>query len=141
MWPVLVPVELVDVTDLWILVFDKAGEDEAADAESCHRGEEKKVTEPPSKASTPGPRPEQKTPVPKGRGMIDDFRLAGSRTWGRIGGHLTNRGTGWRTNMAEILRPTTPFSQRAAPAPLWLEIFTKRHIRRGTKSTFRVRYE
>jgi len=38
---------------------------------------------------------EQETPASDGRERIDDFSLAGSRTWRRRGGHLTKRG--WRT--------------------------------------------
>ena len=34
----------------------------------------------------------QATPEPQGLGMIDDFRLRGSRTWRRRGGHLTKGG-------------------------------------------------
>ena len=41
---------------------------------------------------------EQETPASNGRERIDDFRLAGSRTWRRRGGHLTKRG--WRTEVA-----------------------------------------
>ena len=41
---------------------------------------------------------EQETPASDARERIDDFRLAGSRTWRRRGGHLTNRG--WRTEVA-----------------------------------------
>ncbi len=41
---------------------------------------------------------EQETPASDGRERIDDFRLAGSRTWRRRGGHLTKRG--WRTEVA-----------------------------------------
>ena len=38
---------------------------------------------------------EQENPASKGREMIDDFRLRGSRTWRRMGGHLTKGG--WLT--------------------------------------------
>ena len=41
---------------------------------------------------------EQENPASKGREIIDDFRLRGSRTWRRMGGPLT-RG-GWRTEVA-----------------------------------------
>ncbi len=37
---------------------------------------------------------EQKNPASNGRGMIDDFRLWGSRTWRRMGDTVTNGG--WR---------------------------------------------
>ena len=40
-----------------------------------------------------------------------------------------------------LLTPTTLFSQRAESLPLWLETFTKRRIRRGRTSIFRVRCE
>ena len=40
---------------------------------------------------------EQETPASDGRERIDDFRLAGSRTWRRRGGHLTIGG--WRTEV------------------------------------------
>ena len=33
-----------------------------------------------------------------GAGMIDDFRLRGSRTWRRMGGHLSDGG--WLTQVA-----------------------------------------
>jgi len=36
--------------------------------------------------------------------------------------------------------PTTIFSQRAVPYPLWLETFRERPIGRGTTRTFHVRY-
>ena len=38
-----------------------------------------------------------------------------------------------------IVTPTTLFSQRAEPAPLWLRTFLKRYIRRGTTRISRVR--
>ena len=38
---------------------------------------------------------EQENPASNGREMIDDFRLRGSRTWRRMGGHLTKGG--WLT--------------------------------------------
>ena len=41
---------------------------------------------------------EQENPASKGREMIDDFRLPGSRTWRRMGGHLTKEG--WLTQVA-----------------------------------------
>ena len=44
---------------------------------------------------------EQENPASKGRDMIDDFRLRGSRTWRRMGGPLT-RG-GWRTEVAHVV--------------------------------------
>ena len=37
---------------------------------------------------------EQENPASNAREMIDDFLLAGSRTWRRMGGHLTEEG--WR---------------------------------------------
>ena len=40
-----------------------------------------------------------------------------------------------------LLTTTTLFSQRAERFPLWLETFTKRRIRRGRTSIFRVRCE
>ena len=40
-----------------------------------------------------------------------------------------------------LLTTTTLFSQRAEHSPLWLETFTKRRIRRGRTSIFRVRCE
>ena len=39
-----------------------------------------------------------------------------------------------------LLTTTTPFSQRAAPSPLWFGTFPKRRIRRGTTGISRVRY-
>ena len=44
---------------------------------------------------------EQENPASKGREMIDDFCLRGSRTWRRMGGPLT-RG-GWRTEVAHVV--------------------------------------
>ena len=38
---------------------------------------------------------EQENPASNGRERIDNFRLPGSRTWRRRGGHLTNGG--WLT--------------------------------------------
>ena len=38
---------------------------------------------------------EQEDPASNGRDMIDDFRLRGSRTWRRMGDHLTKGG--WLT--------------------------------------------
>ena len=43
---------------------------------------------------------EQEDPASDGRERIDDFSLAGSRTWRRRGGHLTIGG--WRT---EVVHP------------------------------------
>ena len=40
--------------------------------------------------------------------------------------------------METILLPTTPFSQRAKPSPLWFGTFPKRRIRRGTTRISRV---
>ena len=40
----------------------------------------------------------QAMPEPQGRGLIDDFRLRGSRTWRRMGGHLSDGG--WLTQVA-----------------------------------------
>ena len=40
---------------------------------------------------------EQATPASNGRGMIDDFRLWGSRTWRHMGGPVTKGG--WRTQV------------------------------------------
>ena len=37
-----------------------------------------------------------------------------------------------------IVTPTTPFSQRAEPSPLWLRTSPKPRIRHGTTRTFRV---
>ena len=45
---------------------------------------------------------------------------------------------GWRSNMAAILLPTTSFSQRAEPSPLWCGTFLKRRIRWGTTRIPRV---
>ena len=44
---------------------------------------------------------EQETASSNVRGMIDDFRLRGSRPWRRMGGPLT-RG-GWRTEVAHVV--------------------------------------
>ena len=52
------------------------------------RGGEAEVMGPPSNA----------TAASAGAGMIDDFRLRGSRTWRRMGGHLTNGR--WLTEVA-----------------------------------------
>ena len=41
---------------------------------------------------------EQEDPASNGRDMIDDFRLRGSRTWRRMGGHLSDGG--WLTRVA-----------------------------------------
>jgi hypothetical protein len=71
--------------------------------------------------------------------MIDDIRLSGPLQWRRRGGPLSKEGgpLKWATFPA----PTTPFSQRAEPSPLWLETSPKRRIRRGTTRMTRVRCE
>ena len=47
---------------------------------------------------------EQENPASNGRGMIDDFRLRGSRPCRHMGDHLTKGG--WRTEVAhEVARP------------------------------------
>ena len=50
------------------------------------------------------------------------------------GGGVTSKGD-------MILTPTTLFSRRAEPSPLWFGTFPKRRIRRGTTRISRVRCE
>ncbi len=62
---------------------------------------------------------EQESPASNGRDMIDDFRLRGSRTWRRMGGHLTKGG--WLTEVAHQVahaldRPNAPLSEGEALA-------------------------
>ena len=63
---------------------------------------------------------EQATPASNGRGMIDDFRLRGSRPCRHMGGHLTKEG--WRTEVAHVVarplnNPNAPLSEgKALPA-------------------------
>ncbi len=80
---------------------------------------------------------EKETDSSNDLGMIDDFRLWGSRTWRRKGGPFTQEGgpPEWPT----FSTTTTPLSQRAEPSPLWLRILPKRRIRRGTTRISRVR--
>ena len=75
--------------------------------------------------------------VRHGRGMIDDFRLWGSRRCRRMGETAST----WRCSPSRFMisTPTTPFSQRAESSPLWSETFTKRRIRRGTIRISRIR--
>ena len=54
---------------------------------------------------------EQENPASNGRGMIDDFRLRGSRPCRRMGGHLTKGG--WRTEVAH--KVARPFNNPNAP--------------------------
>ena len=54
---------------------------------------------------------EQENPASNGREMIDDFRLRGSRTWRRMGDHLTKGG--WRTEVAHVV--ARPFNNPNAP--------------------------
>ena len=79
---------------------------------------------------------EQENPASNARKMIDDFRLAGSRTWRRRGGPPAKRGgpPRWPTSRP----PTTRLSQRAEPSPLWSRTSTKPRIRRGTTRIPRV---
>ena len=56
---------------------------------------------------------EQETPTSNGRGMIDDFRLRGSRTWRQRGVLLSNGGVTLKGDM--ISTTPTPVSQRADP--------------------------
>ena len=61
---------------------------------------------------------EQENRPSNGRGMIDRFRLRGSRPWRHMGGHLTNGG--WRVEVAhEVARPfnnpNAPLSEGEGP--------------------------
>ena len=49
--------------------------------------------------------------------MIDDFRLPGSRTWRRIGGHLTKEG--WLTQVAHAFDHHNASLSEGAPSLLW----------------------
>ena len=83
-----------------------------------------------------GDESEQETGSPNDRGMLDDFRLWGSRpcrrgvsalqTWGRT------------TGPDMISTTTTPPSQRAEPAPLWSKAPPKRRTGSGTTRIPRV---
>ena len=79
---------------------------------------------------------EQQNPNFDGPGMIDNFRLWGSSRCRQMGRHLSDGG--WQSNMAAILLPATPLSQRAEPSPLWCGTFPARLIRRGTTRITRV---
>ncbi len=62
---------------------------------------------------------EQEDPASNGRDMIDDFRLPGSRTWRRMGGHLSDGG--WLTQVAHQVahaldHPNAPLSEGEALA-------------------------
>ena len=57
---------------------------------------------------------EEETPASAGAGWIDDFRLRGSRTWRRMGGHLSDGG--WLTQVAHQVahafdHPNAPLSE------------------------------
>ena len=64
----------------------------------------------------PGDESEQETGSPNDRGMIDDFRLRGSRTWRGMGVTLSEGGVTSKGDM--MVKPTTLFSQRAEPLPV-----------------------
>ena len=62
---------------------------------------------------------EQEDLASNGRETIDDFRLRGSRTWRRMGGHLTKGG--WLTEVAHQVahaldHPNAPLSEGEALA-------------------------
>ena len=60
---------------------------------------------------------ERENPAPKGRAMIDRFRLWGSRRCRHMGDHLTQGGGASR--WCTILAITNLHYQRAKPSPLW----------------------
>ena len=71
-----------------------------------------------------------------GARMIDDFRLRGSRTWRRMGGHLTKRG--WRTRWRTLLTTPTLLSQRAKSSPLWSRLCPGIRIGSGLARILRI---
>ena len=71
-----------------------------------------------------------------GAGMIDDFRLWGSRRCRRINAPLKK--TWWRTQVAHAFDNHNASLSEGAPSPLWFGIFPKRGIGRGITSIFRV---
>ena len=72
---------------------------------------------------------EQENPASNGRGMIDDFRLRGSRTWRRMGDTATKGGGAGR--WCTILTITNLHYQRAKPSPLWSRLCPETRIVRG----------
>ena len=72
---------------------------------------------------------EQENPASNARDMIDDFRLPGSRTWRRMGGHLTKGGCARR--WCTILTTANLHYQRAKPSPLWSRLCLGILIGRG----------
>ena len=69
---------------------------------------------------------EQENPASNGRGMIDDFRLRGSRRWSRT--NAPPKKPQWRTGVARDFPPPTLFSQRAEPLAVVVESFPERPI-------------
>ena len=72
---------------------------------------------------------ERETPASDGRKRIDDFRLAGSRTWRRRGVHLSEGGVTPKGDM--IVTPAMLLSQRAEPSPLWSRLCPETRIGQG----------
>ncbi len=79
---------------------------------------------------------EQENPASNGRGMIDDFRLRGSRRCRRMGGHLSDGG--WRTKVAHVLTTPTLLSQRAKSSPLWFRLCPETRIEGGLARILRI---
>ena len=83
---------------------------------------------------------EQENPASNGREMIDDFRLRGSRTWRRMGGHLTKGGwlTRWLTRWRTLLTTPTLLSQRAKSSPSWSRLCPETRIGSGLARILRI---
>ncbi len=60
---------------------------------------------------------EQEDPAPNGRERIDDFHLAGSRTWRRRGGPFTPGG--WPTQVAHAFDRHNASLSEGEPSLLW----------------------
>ena len=83
---------------------------------------------------------EQETPASDGRERIDDFRLAGSRTWRRRVATLQTGGGArrWRTRWLTLVTTATLLSQRAKPSPLWSRLCPETRIGRRLARIARV---
>ena len=77
---------------------------------------------------------EQEDPASNGRDMIDDFRLRGSRTWRRMGGHLSDGGVDIQGGH-DFDHPNAPLSEGEVLAGVVQVVPGKPHWKRvGTNS-------
>ena len=79
---------------------------------------------------------EHASPASNGRGMIDDFRLRGSRMWRRMGDTATT--WSWAGRWCTILTTTNLHYQRAQPSLLWCKLCLEIRIGLGLARIHRV---